>query len=49
MGKRVVPAILMTLLFYVAAAALFSLLGLRVFMFVWENRTRAAAALQEYS
>ena len=36
-GKRVVPAILMTLLFYVAAAALFSLLGLRVFMFVWET------------
>lgn len=36
-GKRVVPAILMTLLFYVAAAALFSFLGLRVFMFVWET------------
>ena len=36
-GKRVVPAILMTLLFYVAAAALFSLLGLRVFMYVWET------------
>ena len=36
-GKRVVLAILMTLLFYVAAAALFSLLGLRVFMFVWET------------
>ena len=36
-GKRVVPSILMTLLFYVAAAALFSLLGLRVFMFVWET------------
>ena len=35
--KRVVPAIVMTLLFYVAAAALFSLLGIRVFTFVWET------------
>ncbi len=36
-GRRALPAILMTLLFYVAAAALFSLLGIRVFMFVWET------------
>ena len=34
--KRVVPAIVMTLLFYVAAAALFSLLGIRVFTLVWD-------------
>ena len=31
------PAILMTLLFYVQRRPLFSLLGLRVFMFVWET------------
>lgn len=36
-GKRVFPAIVLTLLFYVAAAALFSFLGIRVFMFVWET------------
>lgn len=36
-GKRVLPAIGLTLLFYLLAAVLFGFLGLRVLMFVWET------------
>ena len=36
-GRRALPAIGLTLLFYILAAALFSFLGIRVFMFVWET------------
>ena len=36
-GKRVLPAISLTLLFYLLAAVLFGFLGLRVLMFVWET------------
>ncbi len=36
-GRRVLPAVCLTLLFYVLAGALFSFLGIRVLMFVWET------------
>lgn len=36
-GKRLIPAIVLTLLFYVLAGAVFSFLGIRVLMFIWET------------
>ena len=48
-GKRVLPAIGLTLLFYLLAAVLFGFLGLRVLMFCVGDGPGAAAVIQEYA
>ena len=36
-GRRVLPAVGLTLVFYILAAALFSFLGVRVLKFIWDT------------